>query len=387
MKVFMVVGEDSGDLLAAPLIRALREQHGDALECFGIGGPAMKAAGFKELLPMDQISVIGLWEVLPKIPRLMKIHTALIDEIEKDQPDVVVTVDFPDFNFLLAKKLKRRGVYKGKLIHYVAPSVWAWRAGRAKAVSEFLDGIMCLFPMEVSYFSQHNIKAVHVGHPLVASGAKNALGTEFRDANDIPQETKTVGLFFGSRESEFKNLSPIMKDATILVRDIEKKIRVISPTLPRLEFEVQKILHGIQVPVYVSCNPSMKWKAFKACDVAIACSGTVALELAYAGVPHIIVYKVNPITAFFLKLMVKVKYAHLANILLDRPAIPEFLQHKCVPELIAQAVLDLMQSEELRNQQKEVSAELEKYLSNDEGIRPSVKAAQFVTEIAHQKSD
>lgn len=381
MKIFFIVGENSGDALGGPLINALKEQYGDEVECMGIGGPVMRQYDFQELLPMDQISVIGIWEALPKIPRLIKIRKAIFEEIEKQQPDAVVTIDFPEFNFLVAKGLKKRGNYKGKLIHYVAPSVWAWRPGRAKRISEFLDGIMCLFPMETKYFDDFDIRTEHVGHPLIASPAKTARGDDFKKVNGIPDDVKTVGLFFGSRESEYQNLAPVIKEAALLVNDVEKNVRFIVPTLPDLEFEIKNVLKDFPISVYVTCDPQSKWQAFKACDVAIAVSGTVGLELAYAEVPHLIAYKVSPVTAMILKFLVKIKYAHLANILLERIIVPEFLQGQCVPELIAQEVLDFLQDENKAQEQIKQLSEVDAMLQNSEDIRPSQKAAQFIAQM------
>ena len=378
MKLFFIVGEDSGDALAAPLIRSLREISSNDVQCAGIGGPLMAEEGFDELLPMDQISIVGIWEVLPKIPRLLQLKKAIVEEIEKQKPDAVITVDFPDFNFQVAQALKKRGNYKGKLIHYVAPSVWAWRPQRAKKIATFLDGMMCLFPMEVPYFTEHNLKAAHVGHPLVASDAKAANGKEFREANNIPDDAKVLGLFFGSRESEFKNLSPIIKKSAILVDEIEEGIHIVAPTLPKLEYEVQSLLKDFTLPIYVSANPNVKWEAFKACDVAICVSGTAALELAYTGVPHVICYKVNPITALILKFMIKVKHAHLANILLEKEVVPECIQGKCHPETIAQHAIDILQQEELAKAQKDEFEKLEEKLGGQGTMAPSQRAAEFI---------
>ncbi len=383
MKFFFIAGEDSGDALAAPLITALKEQYGADTECLGVGGPLMKQAGFDELLPMDQISVIGIWEVLPKIPQLLSLNKKIVQEIEKQQPDAVITVDFPDFNFILAKSLKKRGIFKGKIIHYVAPSVWAWRSGRAKKISEFLDGILCLFPMEVEYFTKHGLKAEHIGHSLVSSDCDNGSAEMFRKENSIPPEAKTIGLFFGSRESEFKVLSKVLIGAMSLIDEAEDDIElhIIAPTLPNLEYQVQKLLEGFSLPVYVVTSPLMKWHAFKACDVAVAVSGTVALELAYAGVSHIITYKINPITALILRFMVKVKYAHLANILLDKPVVPELLQGKCSSVKIAEHVFNLLQDENKCQEQKDEFKALGALLGNKEGVAPPKKAAEFIAKV------
>ncbi len=380
MKLFFIVGEDSGDALAAPVIRALQDSSADDIECIGIGGPLMEEEGFKTLLPMDQISVMGIWEVIPKLLHLIKIKKAIIEEIELRQPDAVITVDFPDFNFNVAQTLKKRGVFQGKIIHYVAPSVWAWRPERAQKMATYLDGVMCLFPMEPEFFTKHQLKAEHVGHPLVVSDAKTATGKIFRQENEIPDHAKTLGVFFGSRESEFKNLSSVIKSAAMLIDDVEDELHIIAPTLPRLEYNVQSILKDFKLPVYVISNPLMKWEAMKACDVAIAVSGTVGLELAYAGVPHIICYKVNPVTAFIIKLLVKVKHVHLANILLGKEVVPELLQGNCMPEAIAQKVEDLLQDDELRNKQLDAFKELNVKLGHKEEQTPSQKAAKFIFE-------
>lgn len=380
MKFFFIVGENSGDALAAPLISALKEKHGENVECMGIGGPLMQDSGFEELLPMDQISIMGIWEVLPKIPRLLKLKRAIMEEIESQQPDAVITVDFPEFNFNIANSLKKRGKFKGKLIHYVAPSVWAWRPGRAKKVSQFLDGIMCLFPMEVEHFARHGLKAEHVGHPVVASGAKEADALEFRDANNIPHDAKTIGLFFGSRENEFKNVSAAIKESMLLIDDVHKDLHIIIPTLPSREYEIRSLLQDFSLPVYVTANPNMKWQALKSCNAAIAVSGTVALELSYAGVPHVIAYKTSPITALIIKLLVKVKYAHLANILLGKGVVPEFLQGRCLPNLIAGDALQLLQNEEKANEQKEAFKELGTLLGEGKG-NPSENAMNFIMKL------
>lgn len=387
MKLFFIVGEDSGDALAAPLIHALKNMPGkedDDIKCLGIGGPMMEEEGFQTLLPMDQISVVGIWEVVPKLFHLIRIKQALLDEIENQQPDAVITVDFPDFNFNLAKTLKKRGVYKGKVIHYVSPSVWAWRAGRAKQISMFLDGIMCLFPMEPEYFTKHGLMAKHVGHPLVISSANESAGETFRRNNDIPLKDKTLGLFFGSRENEFKFLGPVIKGAARLLDDTQENLHLIAPTLPRLEYDVQEVLQGFDLPVSVSANSISKWDAIKACDVAIAASGTMALELAYAGVPHVVCYKVNPLTALILKFLIKIKYVHLVNILLKKDIVPEFLQEQCTAENVSKETLHLLNNEEARTKQIEAFKEIKGLLAPQSKLDPSQEAASFIFEILSQ---
>lgn len=381
-KLFFVVGEDSGDAIAAKLIRELKKTYGDDIECLGIGGPLMENEGFKILLPMDQISVIGIWEVIPRIPDLLKIFKALKSEIIKQKPDALITVDFPDFSFFLHKALKKTGAFKGKHIHYVSPSVWAWRESRAKYMAKFLDGVICLFQMEPPYYLKHGLKAVAVGHPLVESRIEQGDGKKFREENEIPENTKTLGLFFGSRDSEFNNLATTLRETAMLVNDVEKeKVHIIVPTLPKTEFQIQNKLLGFKLPIYITANPATKWDAFKACDVAVAVSGTVGLELAYAGVPHVITYKINPITYFIVRLLAKVKHVHLANILLGREVVPEYLQRKCNSLEIASEITKLLHNAERQNIQKEAFKELRKHLGGDEEKTPSAKAVEFIQAI------
>lgn len=387
MKIFMIAGEDSGDSLGAGLVKSFKDLYGDQVECLGVGGPKMRNAGFNELLPLDQISVVGIWEVLPKIPRLITINNAIVEEIEKQQPDVVVTIDFPDFNFLIGKKLKKRGVFKGKHVHYVSPSVWAWRPARAKNIAQFLDGIICLFPMEPEHYSKHGLEACFVGHPIAYENMEHVNVNEFKRMNDIKQDAKVLGIFLGSREFELNNIAPVIRQAAEYVHQIFPEIVVLSPTLQKREFEVQKALTGMPMHTVISSNPLVKWDAFKSCDVAIAVSGTVALELAVAGVPHIIAYKLNSITGLILQFLVKVKRVHLVNILLDKDIVPEFLQRKCDAEGLAQQIIKMLKDPSIGLAQKEEFKNLYTVLRGNDDKMPSVRAAEFIVKIVQNVAE
>lgn len=318
--IFLIAGEPSGDVLGARLMHDLREK---GVRFEGVGGAQMQAQGLKSLVPMEELCVMGVFEVIKDYPRLRKLAYRIIEEVEQRQPDVLVTIDLPDFNFAIAKKLKQRGRFKGKIIHYVAPTVWAWRPGRAKKIAKFLDGLMCLFPFEPPYFTKHGLKAVFVGHPLTQSGIDQGDGTKFRDAHGIDKSAQTFGVFFGSRISELERHGAVFRD----VAQNLTGMHVIAPTLPHLKDKVETLLEGISHTIIT--DPEEKADAFAAMNVALAVSGTVGLELAYAGIPHVIAYKMNPVTWKLVKLLVKTKYAHLANILLRRAAVPEFLQSDC----------------------------------------------------------
>lgn len=376
-KFFFIAGEPSGDALGASLIKSLKATGGD-FEFAGVGGDFMAAQGMPSLLPMDELCVMGLWEVLSQITRLNRLIGAMVEEIEGRQPDVLVTIDLPDFNFRVAERLKKRGKFKGRIVHYGAPTVWAWRPGRAKKVAQFLDGMMCLFPFEPEYFTKHGLKSAFVGHPLAEVDLNAADKDAFLTKFNIPADSLKIGVFFGSRASEINNLGQTFTESFEILEEQQENITFIVPTLPSLEMEITNLANDLPGAAYISTDQEKKWEAFAACDVAVAVSGTVGLELAYVGVPHLISYKVHPITWVLLKLLVKVKYAHLGNILLDKPVVPELLQFKCSPFNIARGTLELIKKPEVGAAQKEGFAELKKKLSPEEGVLPSQAAAQFV---------
>jgi lipid-A-disaccharide synthase len=380
MKIFFIAGEASGDVIGANLITALKQ--GGDVECVGIGGHLMIEAGLESLLPMDQISVMGIWEVVPRLPHLFKIYKGILAEIEKRQPDAVVTIDFQDFNMHVMRALKTRAKSKAKRVQYVAPTVWAWRPGRAKIISAFLDGLICLFPFEPQYFKKHGLKTVVAGHPLTEENVAAGNGKAFRETNEIPPGAKTLGLFFGSRDREIKAMSGVLKETALLLKETYPDLYVIVPTLPHLEFDVVGVLQGFNCPVSVVSKPENKWDSFAACDVAVAVSGTVGLELAYAGIPHVIAYKMNPSTWAMVKALAKVKHAHLANIILKREVVPEFLQKNCESVKISEGVQKLIESPEQQAFQKKGFAKLRELIGAEaKNGNPSEKAAEFIYQL------
>lgn len=377
-KIFFLVGEHSGDVLGAELLRELNAK--GVFEISGIGGPLMEAVGLKSLFPMEELCVMGLWEVFGQLPRLLYLIVGVVEEIEKFNPDIVVTIDLPDFNFEVAKRLKKRGKCNARIVHYVAPSVWAWRPGRAKKVAAFLDGLICLFPNEPSYFEKHGLSARFCGHPLIEHNPGQYDGTAFRRKFHIPENAPVLGLFFGSREKEIETHAQILKDTAQVIHEQYPDLHVVIPTVPRLEYEVKQAVQGIKFPAFVLVNSDEKWDEFAACNAALAVSGTVGLELAYMGVPHAVTYKMHPVSWFLVKLLVKTKYAHLANILLNEPMIPEYLQGKADAFEVSKGVLKLLRDENERKTQKEKGTRLREILSPGAGITPSAKAAEFILE-------
>lgn len=377
--IFLIAGEPSGDVLGASLMCGLKAQHGDALVFQGVGGVHMEEQGLESLLPMEELCVMGLWEILSHLPRLNRLITGLCEEIEFRKPKVVVTIDLPDFNFRVAERLKKRGIFQGKIVHYVAPSVWAWRPGRAKHIAKFLDGLMCLFPFEPEYFTKVGLKAAYVGHPLIEIDKDQIDRDGYRQVRGIGQDDLCIGVFFGSREAELKAMSQVFCETIEYLAEHYPKLIVIAPTLPRYEMEVMNIVKGIGVESVVDPDTTRKWNAFAACDLAIAVSGTVGLELAYLGVPHIIGYKAHPVSAVLFRILAKVKHVHLANILLGREAVPEFLQGRCNALEMTKAILRLIRKPEAKEEQLRAFDELAKALQTPDGKAPSANAASFVS--------
>jgi len=380
MKYFFIAGEASGDIIGAKLIKAIRAIDPEA-EFSGIGGELMTKQGFKTLIPMSELSVMGIWEVLMRLHQLFKIRAGLVEEIEKFKPDAVITIDFPDFNFSVIKRLKARNNIQTKAIHYVAPTVWAWRPGRAKAVAKYLDAMMCLFPFEPDYFKKHKLRSVYVGHPITEDEPSNGNAEEFRKSHGIEPDVKLLGLFFGSRHGELKMNADVIKEAATYVSEQFDKLHLIVPTTEALEYDVMQIIHDMGIPAYVESDYSKKWDAFAACDVGIAVSGTVALELAYAGTPHIIVYKTHPVTYLLVRLLAKVKYVHLGNIIANKLIVPEFIQTRCISELISEEVVTILKSDEKRKLQQEGFVEIRAALNAGREEDPSSRAARYIRSI------
>lgn len=382
-KIFLVAGEASGDVLGGDLMRSLKDEYGaDNLELYGVGGKSMAEQGLDSLIPMEELCVMGITEVIEHLPRLRKLIGWVAAQIERIDPDIVVFIDLPDFNFRVAKLLKRRGDVRAKLVHYVAPTVWAWRPGRAKYISKFLDGLMCLFPFEPEYFEIHDLRSEFVGHPVARRNwldetDKVKVIDKFKKSRQVSDNAKLIGVMFGSRISEFKRHAPIFYDALSILKEQHSNLELVVPTLPHLQFEVMELLSHLQIPAYIITDQDEKWDALACVDGALAVSGTMGLELAYADVPHIVAYKTSWFNAFLIRHLASIKFVHLANIILDKAVVPEFLQENCTADKLAGGLLRLIQVPQLVQQQKSGFQHLRKKLGGDDEAAGR-RAAQFV---------
>lgn len=380
LHVCLIAGEASGDFLGAQLMRAIRSVAGVPVRFSGVGGPQMQAQGMESLFPMETLSVMGIAEILPRLPDLIRRINQTAAYVSNSKPDILVTIDSPDFCFRVAKKIRESGS-KPLMIHYVAPTVWAWRPERAARIAKLYDGLLCLFPFEPPYFEKEGLKATFIGHPLMESGLGQGYGDAFRHRLEVPAEARVCGLFFGSRRGELKRMGPVLSIAAAALRRVHKDVHFIAPTLPHLKGEVTQMLRGLPFAwkVVVSGEDgNEKPGIFAAMDMAVATSGTVGLELAVAGIPHVIGYKANPLTAAIIRRKVKVKYAHLANILLDRPAVPEFLQENCTPGNVETAARELLESKTRQDTQRQAFAQVRGMLEGIDKASASERAADFI---------
>ena len=375
--VYMIAGEPSGDLLGGRILAALNAETDGLIEISGIGGEAMAAQGLRSLFPMSELSVMGVAEVLPKVPNLLRRIRDVVGDIKTRRPDVVVTIDSPDFCFRVAKKLKGRGI---PLVHVVAPSVWAWRPGRAKKIARLVDRLLTLLPFEPPYFTAEGLDTQFIGHPVIESGADKGKRAIFRQSLGVSAEAPLIVVLPGSRIGEVTRHLPIFKRTIEHLTASISDLNVIVPVVPSVAEIVRDAVETWPVPVTVIEGEHEKFNAFAAADVALAASGTVALELAMAGTPTVIAYRFGPLTEWLAKRLRKIRFASLINLVLDRETMPELLFDDCQPAGLAEAIARLLQSEDLRALQRRDFAEALPKLGQHDAP-PSRRAARAILEM------
>ena len=333
--IYLIAGEQSGDILGARLMRAISAVKPDT-KFAGIGGTAMAAQGLTSLFPMRDLALMGLLEVLPRLRQLRARIRQTIVDIETRRPDVVVTIDSPGFSLRILRAIAPLGL---KRVHYVAPQVWAWREGRVKHFPGLWDKLLCLLPFEPAFFARHNLPAVFTGHPVLESGAGSGDGARFRARHDIPPNALVLTVMPGSRRAEVSRLLPIL--GATLAR-LPAGVVPVVPIAPTVAEAVRAGTAGWTVKPILVTDEAEKFDAFAASNAALTKSGTSTLELAVAGVPMVVTYRGNPVTIWLVRRMAKVKYACLLNLLADAPIVPELLQDDATPEKLARALNALL---------------------------------------------
>jgi lipid-A-disaccharide synthase len=369
--VYVIAGEQSGDVLGARLIRALRDERPD-LEFTGIGGPRMAELGFESLFPMRDLAVMGLLEVLPKIRHLRRRLQQTVADIHAKRPDVLVTIDSPGFTLRVLRQCA--GIRRA---HYVAPQVWAWKPKRVHEFPGLWDRLLCLLPFEPEWFARHGIEGRFVGHPVLESGADKGDAARFRARHGIAANAPVLILMPGSRRSEVPRLLPVFAQTLeLLARTLPDLVPVV-PVASAVAETVRTATAGWRVQPTIVTELDDKHDSYAAASAALTKSGTSTLELALAGVPMAVTYRVNPLTAAIARRMIKVKHVAMVNLLAGRELVPELLQQDCRAEKLAKTVERLVRDRAAADAQREGFGQVIESL-RPPGMLPSHAAAREV---------
>lgn len=346
MRVFLVAGEASGDRLGAALMAGLKSL--TDVEFQGVGGPLMQAEGMQSLFPMDELSVMGLAEILPKYPQLRRRLHQTAEAVLASQPDVLITIDSPDFCLRVAKLVKGKSTIR--TVHYVAPSVWAWRSGRARKMAKVIDHVLALLPFEPPYMEEAGMACDFVGHPVVSEPvASDAQVSDFISKYGIG-EAPVLLVLPGSRRGEVSRLAPIFGAALKPILDRHPEMELVIPTTANVANLVREAVRDWpKQPILIDPNQMKsddyridKISSFRCASYALAASGTVSLELAAAETPMVIAYDMNRLSRAVISRMLKVDTLTLVNLVSETRAVPECLGQECRADVIANKMLTLI---------------------------------------------
>ncbi|MDN5420244.1 MAG: lipid-A-disaccharide synthase [Pseudomonadales bacterium] len=336
LRIALVAGEASGDILGAGLMRALKAQH-PAVEFIGVGGPLMQAEGLTSYFPMERLSVMGLVEVLGRLRELLARRKLLIKTLIEEQPDVFIGIDAPDFTLNIELKLRQAGI---KTVHYVSPSVWAWRQKRVLKIREGCDLMLTLLPFEARFYEEKGVPVRFVGHTLADAIPLQADRAAARAELGLP-DGPLVALMPGSRGGEVGRLGALFFDAAERLQAQKPGIRFVLPCAsPQRRAQIETLLEGRNLPLTLLDGQSHL--ALAACDAVLIASGTATLEALLYKRPMVVAYRLAPLTFWILKRMVKSPYISLPNLLAQRLLVPELLQDDATPEALAQTLLPLI---------------------------------------------
>jgi lipid-A-disaccharide synthase len=374
--LMLVCGEPSGDQLGAQLMAGIRELAGDSVTITGVGGEAMARQGLESLFPLDTMAVMGLREVVPAIPAILRrVNQATAYALEA-RPDAVVLIDSPDFTHRIARALKKADP-SIRTVNYVAPQVWATRAYRAKAMAQYFDLVLALFPFEVPFFEKYGLRAVFVGHPVIERRARMTGGSALRARLGIAPDAPLLAMLPGSRTSEIRLMFPTFRKTVAILASSIPGLVTILPTVPHVAAKVRAATEGWPTPLHIIENEADKFAAFDAADVAFAASGTVTAELALSRTPMVVFYILGGLTYALGIWLFNARFFTLLNVLLDREAAPEYLQAKAKPEVMALALEKLFRDPAARAAQREAMNEFGRRLGEEEEP-PSRRAARVL---------
>lgn len=367
--IYIVAGEPSGDILGDQLIRSLESKFNSPI-FNGVGGERMQSNNFTSLFDMSDISIFGIFPVLRKLFFLMNKINDVVKDISQKKPDIIILIDSPDFNHRVAKKVKKY-LPDVPIVCYVAPTVWAWRQGRAKKMSEYFDYLLSVIPFEVNFFEKYGLKTSYVGHPFIEK-VKNINDITFSEKYDL-DKSKTIIFLPGSRKIEIERHSPVMVQAIDYLKDQNLNLNILIATGQKQLDQIRDYFKDIQIIT----DDYEKYSLFKKADFACAASGTVTLELGLTETPTIVIYKMDKLTWFFISKMVKVKFVSLVNLILGRESSKELLQDNFNKENLIDELSKLLSDEDGQKKQindlKEFNAIMNKNIDN-----PSENASKII---------
>lgn len=369
--IWILAGEASGDVLGARLMAALRRRSPD-IRFAGIGGPRMKELGFESLFPMQDLAVMGLVEILPRLRSLSRRLDEAVAHIDRLRPDLIVTIDSPGFALRLLRRTASFGIPR---VHYVAPQVWAWREHRVRKFPGLWEKLLVLLPFEESFFRRHGLETRFVGHPVLQSGADTGDAARFRTRHGLPENARILVLMPGSRRSEAPRLLPVFGRMLQLLRQHMPDVVPVIPVSPVVAETVLRATARWPVQPVIVTDTDDKHDALAAADAALTKSGTSTLELALAGVPMAVTYRVNPLTAAIARRLIRVPYVAMVNLLAGQRLVPELLQEDCRPDRLAETVIALMSDPASASSQRAGFADLLAGLQAPDGGTPADAAA------------
>lgn len=347
-KICVIACEASGDYLGAKIVHKLKETDPNAYQFIGLGGQHLEKEGIKSLFPISDVAVMGIFEVLPHIYKIYKRIQETVDYLEKEQPDLVITIDSLGFCKAVIKRLKKR--ISPKFVHIVAPQVWAWRPKRAQKCADLFDHLFCLFPFEVDYFKPHGLSTEVFGHPLFEEPQATTPESELRQNYHIDQSKKIVTLMPGSRQQELNYHLPVLKELIEKLQNKEQYHFFLPVTNHHKSF-VSETIKDWPVQIDVSESKEKKHDYFQMSNAALVCSGTATLEVALHKVPLAVFYKTNKLTLWLARQLVKIKHVSLVNIICefggwlknsDIHPVKEYIGNECNAENLETALIDLL---------------------------------------------
>jgi|TARA_B110001454_G_scaffold23209_1_gene22786 lipid-A-disaccharide synthase len=384
MRIAIVVGETSGDMLGIGLMKALKKQYPDAT-FEGIGGPLMEAEGFTSFVPMERLAVMGLVEILGRLFELLKVRKKLVQHWQKNPPDVFIGIDAPEFNTQLEYKLKNAGI---KTVHYVSPSVWAWRSKRIHKIKKSVDLMLTLFPFEAKFYQQHDVPVSFVGHNLADSIPFENNAEDARQVFHFEKNEKVVCLMPGSRGSEVEKLCPVFIRAAELIYAHNPNVRFILPAANQArKQQIEHVIDDIKPSVKIDVIDGHSKTCMQAADVILLASGTATLEGMLLKKPMIVSYIVSPITAMIMRRLLKQDFISLPNLLAGREVVPEIIQEQATPDNLASAVIERIENEDLIHQLQETFLFIHKQLKRGANEQAALAIKNLLDPHAKNVSD